>query len=571
MTIPLRDYQIEALEAVVSEYSNGVTRQVLSLPTGSGKTVVMSSIAKHFNKKTLLLAHREELLTQAKDKFLLFWPEVSIGTVKAELNEMNQQVVIGSVQTCSRPRRLEELKKQNFEVLMVDECHHSLASTYQTIINELGFGEGSAKLLVGVSATIDREGLGSVFDKVTFARSVGTMIRAGFLAPIQARRIITNLTLEKIRIQNGDFAVTELSEAINLPERNRFIVQKFKEYGAELKTIAICCDVKHCHDLAAAFNEAGIKAHPVWGDMDKEARVRVLDDLKKGNIQVATSCGVLTEGYDESSISCVIMARPTKSQTLYIQSVGRGLRKHPGKENCLLLDFTDRGHSLDSIMQLNCILPEATFLLEEEGEEIEEDDESEEIDRTPKMGAVPTSDRAFDIVGASRFCWVEIGGGVWSLLDDDDREIVMTPTAEGTYTAKVFYPDGTFKVIVNRPIPLDYSAGVCEDYARRYLKVTLADRSKSWLKSDSPITNNQRSFLQKEGILVDGMSKAEAAIEIRRVIGIKNQRRRVLASEPITSKQAYFLRSQGIDPKGMTKLDGMTAIGKLKKATGVIQ
>jgi superfamily II DNA or RNA helicase len=262
------------------------------------------------------------------------------------------------------------------------------------------------------------------------------------------------------------------------------------------------------------------------------------------------------------------MARPTKSQTLYIQSVGRGLRKHPGKENCLLLDFTDKGHSLDSIMQLNCILPEATFLMDEEAEETEDEEELEEVDRTPKMGAVKTSDRAFDIVGASRFCWVKVGGGVWSLLDDDNNEIVMTPTTEGTYTATVFHPDGTSKTIVNTPIPLDYCSGVSEDYARRNLKVSLADRSKAWLKSDSPITNSQRSFLQKEGVLVDGLSKAEAAIEIRRVIGLKNQRRRLMSSEPITSKQAYFLRSQGIDPKGMTKLDGMCAIAKMKTTTG---
>lgn len=565
MTIALRHFQQEALEAVINEYHAGITSQILSLPTGSGKTIIMSAIAKHFNKKTLVLAHREELITQARDKFRLVWPNVDVGICKAELNEIDCQVVIGSIQTCSRAKRLEELKKQGFEVLMIDEAHHSVSSTYLTIIQELGFGERSSKLLLGVSATIDREGLGSVFQKITFARSVGTMIKGGFLAPIVARRILTNLTLERIRIQNGDFSITELSEAINLPERNQFIVQKFKEYGGDRKTISFCCDVKHCHDLAAAFKEAGIKAEPVWGDMDKEDRVKVLDDLKKSNIQVATSCGVLTEGFDESSISCVIMARPTKSQTLYIQSVGRGLRKHPGKENCLLLDFTDKGHSLDNIMQLNCIVPEATFLMDEESEEIDDEDEVEEVDRTPRIGGVETSDRSFDIVGASRFCWVELGSGVWSLLDDDNREIVMTPTAEGSYTAKVFYPDGTSQSIVSIPIPLDYCSGVSEDFGRRNLKVTLADRSKSWLKSDSPLTNNQRAFLQKEGAFIEGMSKAEAAIEIRRIIGIKNQKRRLMASEPITSKQAYFLRSQGIDPKGMTKFDGMNAISKLKK------
>ena len=116
---------------------------------------------------------------------------------------------------------------------MIDECHHAIAKSYQDIINILGFGEGTEKLLLGVTATPDRNGLGLIFDKVTFARSISTMISSGYLSPVVGRKIQTNFTLEKIRTQNGDFAIEELAEAVNTSERNTFIVSKFKEYAQE--------------------------------------------------------------------------------------------------------------------------------------------------------------------------------------------------------------------------------------------------------------------------------------------------------------------------------------------------
>ena len=513
----------------------------------------------------LLLAHREELLTHSRDKFRLVWPGVEIGICKAEQNDIYRQVVCGSVQTCCRARRLEELKKQDFQILMVDEAHHATADSYQAIIEELGFGPGSSKLLLGVSATIDRQGLGATFDKIVFARSVGTMIKAGYLSPIVARRILTNLTLEKIRIQNGDFAVTDLAEAINTPERNRFIVQKFKEYASDRKAIVFGCDVAHCHDLASAFKEAGFRAEAVWGDMDKEARIRALDDLKNGDIQIAISCGILTEGYDETSISCVVMARPTRSQTLYVQCIGRGLRKHPGKENCLILDFTDRGHSLDSAMKLSTLIPEAMHLEEVEGEEKEDEEGGEELDRTPKIGAVETSDRAFDILGQARFMWVQIPGGEWSLMDDEKREIVMSPVENGNYTARLYFPEGTSRLIVSSALPLDYAMGICEDYARRNLKIAFADLSKQWTIAHCAPTPGQRAYLEKEGAFVEGMSKGQAAVAIRRIVATKNQRRRMMASEPLSLKQSYFLESKGVDVRGMNKMQGMREIARIKE------
>jgi superfamily II DNA or RNA helicase len=561
MTIALRDYQQEALEDVLSASKDGIKRQLIALPTGSGKTVVMSGIAKAFNKRTLILAHRQELIDQTVDKLRLVWPEISVGICMAERDEIDAQVVVGSVQSCCRQKRLEKLKAQGFDLLMIDECHHAIAQSYQDIINTLGFGEGTDKLLLGVTATPDRDGLGLIFDKVTFARSISTMISSGYLSPVVGRKIQTNFTLEKIRTQNGDFAIEELAEAVNTPERNAFIVSKFKEYAHERKSIAFCVDVQHCKDLAAAFQAEGINCQAIWGDMAGDERKRTLENLKHGRIQSVTSCGVLTEGFDESSISCVVMGRPTKSKTLYTQSVGRGLRIHLGKENCLVLDFCDRFHNLDTILSLNKSIPGAIELKEKP----EKEEEQEEINHTPKITTLEEIDTAFDILGRQRFLWVAIGEGEWSLQDDEKLEIVLQPKESG-YVATLYRPDFSFEQVVNTPLPLEYAQGVCEDYARRHLKIAFADAEALWMKSNIPPTAGQISYLEKLGVNdCEGITRAGAALRIRELVAHKNKQRRAMANEPLTDKQKYFLKSYDINTENMSKMAAMLKIAELKQ------
>ncbi len=145
--IALRDYQQECLETIQSEYEAGISRQLIALPTGAGKTICMAAIAKHFNKKTLILAHRQELIQQTVDKLKLFWTEVDVGVCMADRQEIDNQVVVGSIQSCYRSQRLANLKEQGFNVLMIDEAHHSVSGSYQTIIRELGFSANAADKL----------------------------------------------------------------------------------------------------------------------------------------------------------------------------------------------------------------------------------------------------------------------------------------------------------------------------------------------------------------------------------------------------------------------------------------
>lgn len=560
----LREYQKECLNSVSTDFQNGTNRQLIILPTGSGKTIVMAAIARHFNKRTLLLAHREELIIQTVEKFKLFWPDVDIGICMADQDDLNCQIVIGSIQSCSRPKRLERLKEQGFELLMIDEAHHCPSDSYQTVIKALGFKDDPNKLLIGVTATpqrSDKLGLGDTFTQVTFSRSISTMIKAGYLSPIVGRKILTNFSLGKLSSSNGDFSPTDLSEAINTPERNGFIASKYIEYASTRKGIAFCCDVQHCQDLASAFKASGIESAPVWGDMCGLERKVQLEAFKQGKVQVLTSCGILTEGYDEPSVDAIIMARPTKSSGLFTQCIGRGLRLYPGKADCLVLDFTDKHNTLDGLMSLSNAIPYAALV--EDKEEVEEV-ESEEIDRNPKITVLENCDRAFDILGATRFIWVQVGDE-WSLQDDEKNEIVMRPLGAGYIADLYLFGEASLKQIVKDPIPMEYCSGICEDYARRHLKISFANVGSDWMQANIEPTQGQRNYLENNKAYAEDMTRGQAAIEIRKMVAIKNKRRRNMGQEPATSSQKYFLKQKGIDTAEMTKFHAMVCISKIKK------
>lgn len=553
--IQLREYQEEALNVIAKALSDGISKQLIVLPTGSGKTILMAAIAKHLNKRTLILAHREEPIQQAFEKFKLYWPEADIGICKAERDETNHHIVIGSVQSCSKSKRLASLKDSAFDVLLIDEAHHATAESYQKIIKELGFHTDQTKLLLGVTATpnrSDKDSLGETFEKVTYSRSISTMIKAGYLSPAIGRKILTNFSLQNIKMQNGDFSICELAEIVNTPERNAFIAEKYKAYATDRKGVAFCVDVAHCKDLSASFEKVGITSKAVWGEMPTEERRNVLEDLKAGRIQVAMSCGVLTEGFDEPSISCIAMARPTKSQSLYIQCIGRGLRLWPGKQDCLVLDFTDKGHSLDIVMSLSKTMPNTLEIHESPT------GEREKIEKTAKIEVIEECDTEFDLLGCAKFIWVPIGDNEWSLMDDDRNEIIMRSNENG-YIADI-YINGSKTSIVSNPIPIEYCSGVCEDYARRHLKIAFADLKTPWMSKQSAPTKSQIEFLQKNNAFKNKMNKGEASIEIRKILALKNKQRRQMENEPITSKQMYALTQFGIDTKNMSKLQAMREI-----------
>ena len=346
----LRDYQRECLAAIRSRYLEGVRRQLICLPTGTGKTVIFSQFPDFFRMKNrmLVLAHREELLDQARHKLLQVNPGLRVDVEQANRTAASDsQVVAASVATLGRTgsKRLSQLVPDQFHLIVVDEAHHAAADSYRRVLEHFGvFHAETRKLVVGFTATPKRgdgQGLDQVFQEITFARELPEMIESGYLSPVAAWRVETDVDLSGVRSRMGDFVTGQLSQAVNIQERNRLVVKIYQERLQGRKTLCFCVDVAHAEELAAEFRSAGIAAGCVTGELGSEERSGILGAFRSGQIQVLTNCMVLTEGYDEPSVEGIILARPTKSAALYMQMIGRGTRLYPGKRNVTVVDVVD--------------------------------------------------------------------------------------------------------------------------------------------------------------------------------------------------------------------------------------
>ena len=365
----LRPYQQEAREAVQKEWAEGRKRTLLVLPTGTGKTVVFSKIIEdqvREGKRVLILAHRSELLDQASDKLKT---ATGLGTAleKAESTSIGSwyRVVVGSVQTMQREKRLSQFPPNWFDVIVVDEAHHAVSDGYQKVLSHFQDSQ-----VLGVTATPDRSDmrkLGSYFDSLAYEYSLVQAIKEGYLSKIKALTIPLDLDLSSVAMSAGDFKVSDVGTALD-----PYLVQiadEMAEYCKDRKTVVFLPLVKTSQKFRDILNERGFNAAEVNGE--SKDRAEVLEDFEKGRYNVLCNSMLLTEGWDCPSVDCVVVLRPTKVRALYSQMVGRGTRLHPGKDELLLLDFlwhTER-HELCRPAHLICESPEVTKKMVENMEE----------------------------------------------------------------------------------------------------------------------------------------------------------------------------------------------------------
>jgi len=363
----LRDYQREALTSVITSFNAGINKQLIVLPTGSGKTVIIAAILDHFKKKSLVISHRKEIINQTI-KTIGSYTKSEVGSFHGDKKDLSKNYVVGSIQSCSSLTSSGKLLSQDFEVLIIDEAHHSCAKSYRGLINNHGFDTDKNKLLIGVTATPDLSNgnsLGEVYDKISYCRQITYMIENNHLSDIYGRKIRTSFNLDGVAIKNGDYEKRSLSEVINKNSRNKIIVEKYKEYVKDSgKALTFCSSIDHAKKLSKAFADGGITSSPIYGYMKLKDRVRILKDFRDGKIEVLNSVSILIEGFDMPSINTIVMARPTKSKSLYIQMAGRGLRKYTDKKRCLVLDFIDEDHNLKQPITLNIAVPECIYEVE---------------------------------------------------------------------------------------------------------------------------------------------------------------------------------------------------------------
>ncbi len=361
----LRPYQQAAIQAVIQARRDGLRRMVVCLPTGAGKTVVFAELARLARRPVLVLAHRRELVDQARDKLAraLGDPQV-VGVEQGDsVADQGARVVVASIRSLHEPRLAQLLARQRFGLIVYDECHHAPAADNQRVLRSLGaFDPDWDGTLLGFTATTQRgdgQALRPVFERIVYQRGMRQMIDEGYLVPLRGYRIATAADLSRVQATRGDLDLDELALAVDIESRNALVARSIQELARDRRTIAFCVTVNHARNLARALNAVGIPTGIVHGQMETAQRQQTLDLFAKGALRAITNVGVLTEGFDDPGVSCVAMARPTRSSGLYAQCVGRGTRLAPGKSDCLVLDFVDLSDlSLSSLPGLGGLPPD---------------------------------------------------------------------------------------------------------------------------------------------------------------------------------------------------------------------
>lgn len=498
MPLPLREYQREAIEAIEVAEHQGVRRPLVVHPTGTGKTVTFSHLIANRPSRALVLVHRDELVNQTIEKMGLIAPEIKVGVVKAERDERHAHVVVASVQTAHRSNRLAGL--DGFATVIVDEAHHAPAPSWMRVLEHLGSFDADGPLTVGFTATPERDkGSLGVWEQVVHYRSIREMIYGDHLAPVQGQIVATSADLSVIHKSHGDLVEAELGHELERSGAIAEIADAYVTFAKDRKGVAFTPTVATAHHLAAELVERGIAAEALDGTTPLDERRRILGRLTTGETQVITNCAVLTEGFDEPSIDCIVVARPTTFHGLYVQMVGRGLRKHPGKTDLLVLDVTGASerHDLVAYVDLGLGIPAGST--KEPGEGL--DGPRCELCHRP-MGKLAAGRRhancragrtgTVDVFAASKLRWLPVDGGF--CLGAGQDVIVMVPLDEERWRL-ASYSAGQLKVL-HDSLPVDWAQGIGEDRAKAYSKLT--KRNARWL--DQEPTAHQLTRLVREGL-----------------------------------------------------------------------
>jgi superfamily II DNA or RNA helicase len=440
--------------------------------------------------------------------------------VKAERNDVLAPVVVASVQTLSRQSRLDQLPQQ-FGVVVVDEAHHSAADTYQRILKHVGsFNPDRRMLTLGVTATPSRQDsrdLADTWQEVVYHKGILEMIRAGYLTNLRGLRVkLRRADFGKLKVSHGDFqdgASAELLEHAGAPEH---AADAYVKHAAGRTALVFTPTVALAAAMTEAFVARGVPCVTLHGGTPLEERRELLRAFRRGDVKVIANCAVLTEGFDEPRIDCIIVARPTRSKGLYVQMVGRGTRTYPGKDDCLVIDLVGATHRHDLLTMPNL------FGLGESGSDELTDGEQTVTDVLDEIAdeQVVTAERErvlaelvaqrVDLFNRRELHWIRLDDDNAWLLNSGSGYVALEPDDE-KWTVK-FYPTqrtGQERIIAEQ-LDLGYAQGHAEDFVREDGGIGLSSREASWRRR--PATIKQKAVLQRRRIeLWNGITSGEAS------------------------------------------------------------
>lgn len=545
--IKLRDYQIEARDAVLAEWNKGALNTLLPMSTGTGKTecYLATLTADLGTGRALILAHRQELIYQPRDRIRSHWPELGVpGIVMADQDECAAQVVIATVQTLAVNGRLDRLLSAGpITHLITDEAHHSTAPTYTRIYERLR--EQNPKLRhLGVTATprrTDGDPLANVYDSVAYRFGIKEAIQRGALVPFAAIGVQLPVSIADVREVGEGWDDEELGEVLKARNAEEIVVETWEKHAKDRPTMAFTASVAQAYSLAERFREYGYAFEALDGTTPDGERKDLLRRFKDGELQGVINCMVLTEGFDAPHAACLVQVKPTKSDLLYVQMAGRVLRKAPSKHDALILDFVPlearemrlagdllgkpkeqrekEEKAVDAGVVLGC------FGLNSDGEGIDGDPDS----------VVMT---VLDYLSASRLSWTFDGDLASTAIGEKTTLAVIMPDKaaldrlekaetirgnggwkaeyEGPYrkvhfgaSYKLYVVQGYSADLLGAYLSWEEVCDVADDFHAEHGLGVLSKKQQRWRRL--PATDKQQALLQKFGLWKSGLSRGQAA------------------------------------------------------------
>jgi superfamily II DNA or RNA helicase len=303
-------------------------------------------------ERTLWLVHRGNLVEQTHREFESHWPDVQTGRYHAGVRETEAYNLVGTIQSVAD--HLDEFASDAFGYLVVDEAHHAAADTYRRVL-----GHFRPRFILGLTATVERadgQDLLEVFRDCAHRLTLREAVERGELVPIRCVRVATNVDLGKVRYNQVQYNRQDIEETIAIPARDQLIVDTYLQHVPGRKAVAFAVNVRHGEDLADRFRSAGVAARSVSGRMSNREREQHLAAFREGQLRVLCACDILNEGWDCPDVEVLLMARPTLSKVIYLQQLGRGTRRAPGKECLIVFDFVDNADRYKQSYTLNSVL-----------------------------------------------------------------------------------------------------------------------------------------------------------------------------------------------------------------------
>jgi len=499
----LRKYQKEAMEAIRTGWSQ-FRRQLLVLPTGTGKTIVFSHLAKQeaeAGKRVMVLAHRSELLEQAQNQLLqAAGLHSSLEKASSQAHDSLLPVIVASVQTLS-DKRLQRWDPNTIDLIIIDEAHHCLADSYQRILDHFGNSR-----VLGVTATPDRgdkKALADIFENIAYEYPFRTAIKEEFLCPISARLLPISVDLGNVRVTAGDYNPKDID--VGIRPHLEAVADAVAEHGWKRKSLIFLPLIATSELFTRLLCDRGIGALHIDGKSKDRAEILEWFHRMDGGSALCNS-SLLLEGYDQPDIDCIVCLRPTKVRSLYAQIVGRGTRISPGKENLLILDFLWQTTRHDLCVPASLVAKDIK--------------EAQEI-----MEKFTVEDGEVDLLDAERDAKA-------------DREQALAKALAASERRK--------KRVIN---PLEWSLCLHDDALMEYVPLM------AWEKA--PASEKQLSAIRKFGIDATMVTcKGHASMIIDRLFARAKQK---LA----TVKQVIFLRKLGVDGSLLTMKEASVRIDEV--------